>query len=419
MGYQKITVPADGDKITVNADLSLNVPNHPIIPFIEGDGIGVDISPVMLKVVDAAVARAYGTKRAISWMEIYCGEKATKVYGPDVWMPEETFEALREYVISIKGPLTTPVGGGIRSLNVALRQELDLYVCQRPVRWFKGVPSPVHHPELTDMVIFRENSEDIYAGIEWKADSPEAIKVIKFLREEMGVKKIRFPEGCGIGIKPVSKEGTQRLVRKAIQFAIDNDKPSVTLVHKGNIMKFTEGAFKEWGYELAMERFGGELIDGGPWVKIKNPKTGKDIVIKDVIADAFLQQILMRPAEYSVVATLNLNGDYISDALAAEVGGIGIAPGANIGGSVAMFEATHGTAPKYAGQDKVNPGSIILSAEMMLRHMGWTEAADLIIKGVEGAIDAKTVTYDFERLMPDAKLLRCSEFGDAIIRHMD
>ncbi|MCD6060720.1 MAG: icd [Moraxellaceae bacterium] len=419
MGYQKITVPADGDKITVNADLSLNVPNYPIIPFIQGDGIGVDITPVMIKVVNAAVAKAYGTKRAISWMEIYCGEKATKVYGPDVWMPEETFEALREFVVSIKGPLTTPVGGGIRSLNVALRQELDLYVCQRPVRWFKGVPSPVQHPELTDMVIFRENSEDIYAGIEWKADSPEAIKVIKFLREEMGVTKIRFPEGCGIGIKPVSKEGSQRLVRKAIQFAIDNDKPSVTLVHKGNIMKYTEGAFKDWGYELARERFGAELVDGGPWMKMKNPKTGKEIIIKDVIADAFLQQILMRPAEYSVIATLNLNGDYISDALAAEVGGIGIAPGANIGGSVAMFEATHGTAPKYAGQDKVNPGSIILSAEMMLRHMGWSEAADLIITGVEGAINAKTVTYDFERLMPDATLLRCSEFGDAIIRHMD
>ncbi|HEX5360523.1 MAG TPA: NADP-dependent isocitrate dehydrogenase [Fluviicoccus sp.] len=419
MGYQKIKVPADGDKITVNADLSLNVPNFPIIPFIEGDGIGFDITPVMIKVVNAAVSKSYGGKRAISWMEIYCGEKATKVYGNDTWMPEETFEALREYVVSIKGPLTTPVGGGIRSLNVALRQELDLYVCQRPVRWFKGVPSPVHHPELTDMVIFRENSEDIYAGIEWKADSPEAIKVIKFLREEMGVTKIRFPEGCGIGIKPVSREGTKRLVRKAIQFAIDNDKPSVTLVHKGNIMKYTEGAFKEWGYELAVERFGGELIDGGPWVKIKNPKNGKDIIIKDVIADAFLQQILMRPAEYSVVATLNLNGDYISDALAAEVGGIGIAPGANIGGSIAMFEATHGTAPKYAGQDKVNPGSIILSAEMMLRHMGWTEAADLIINGMQGAISAKTVTYDFERLMPDATLLRCSEFGDAIIRHME
>ena len=418
MGYQKITVPADGDKITVNADLSLNVPNYPIIPYIEGDGIGADITPVMIKVVNAAVERSYGTKRAISWMEVYCGEKATRVYGPDVWMPKETFEALREYVISIKGPLTTPVGGGIRSLNVALRQELDLYVCQRPVRWFKGVPSPVHHPELTDMVIFRENSEDIYAGIEWKANSPEGIKVIKFLREEMGVTKIRFPETCGIGIKPVSKEGSQRLVRKAIQFAIDNDKPSVTLVHKGNIMKYTEGAFKEWGYELAAERFGAKLIDGGPWMSMKNPKTGKEIIIKDVIADAFLQQILMRPAEYSVIATLNLNGDYISDALAAEVGGIGIAPGANIGGSVAMFEATHGTAPKYAGQDKVNPGSIILSAEMMLRHMAWTEAADLIVRGVEGAIDARTVTYDFERLMPDATLLRCSEFGDAIIKHM-
>ncbi len=418
MGYQKISVPADGDKITVNSDLSLNVPNFPIIPYIEGDGIGADISPVMLKVVDAAVTKAYGGKRAISWMEIFCGEKATKVYGPDVWLPQETFEALREYVVSIKGPLTTPVGGGIRSLNVALRQELDLYVCVRPVRWFPGVPSPVSHPELTDMTIFRENSEDIYAGIEWKADSEDAKKVIKFLREEMGVTKIRFTEGCGIGIKPVSREGTQRLVRKAIQFAIDNDKPSVTLVHKGNIMKYTEGAFKEWGYELAKERFGAELLDGGPWMKLKNPKTGNDIIIKDVIADAFLQQILMRPSDYSVIATLNLNGDYISDALAAEVGGIGIAPGANLGGSVAMFEATHGTAPKYAGQDKVNPGSIILSAEMMLRHMGWNEAADLIIKGVERSIKAKTVTYDFERLMPDAKLLRCSEFGDAIISHM-
>ncbi|TEU30756.1 NADP-dependent isocitrate dehydrogenase [Alkanindiges illinoisensis] len=417
MGYQKIVVPADGDKITVNADLSLNVPNHPIIPFIEGDGIGVDITPVMIKVVDAAVQQAYSGKRSIVWMEVYCGEKADRIYGS--YMPEETFEALREFVVSIKGPLTTPVGGGIRSLNVALRQELDLYVCVRPVRWFKGVPSPVHHPELTDMVIFRENSEDIYAGIEWKAGSPEAIKVIKFLKEEMGVTKIRFDENCGIGVKPVSKEGTQRLVRKAIQFAIDNDKPSVTLVHKGNIMKYTEGAFKEWGYELAMERFGGELLEGGPWVKIKNPKTGKDIIIKDVIADAFLQQILMRPADYSVIATLNLNGDYISDALAAEVGGIGIAPGANIGGAIAVYEATHGTAPKYAGQDKVNPGSIILSAEMMLRDMGWTEAADLIIKGIAGAIEAKTVTYDFERLMPDATLLRCSEFGDAIIHNME
>jgi isocitrate dehydrogenase len=416
--YQHIQVPSQGQKITVNADLSLNVPNYPIIPFIEGDGIGVDITPVMKKVVDAAVANAYGTKRAISWMEVYCGEKATKVYGPDVWMPAETFDALREYVVSIKGPLTTPVGGGIRSLNVALRQELDLYVCIRPVRWFPGVPSPVSHPELTDMIIFRENSEDIYAGIEWKANSPEAIKVIKFLKEEMGVTKIRFTENCGIGIKPVSKEGTQRLVRKAIQYAIDHDEPSVTLVHKGNIMKYTEGAFKEWGYELAAERFGATLIDGGPWMSLKNPKTGNPIIIKDVIADAFLQQILMRPSDYSVIATLNLNGDYISDALAAEVGGIGIAPGANLGGSVAVFEATHGTAPKYAGQDKVNPGSIILSAEMMLRHMGWSEAADLIIQGVERAIAAKTVTYDFERLMPDATLLRCSEFGDAIISHM-
>lgn len=417
MGYQKIVVPADGDKIKVNADLSLNVPNHPIIPFIEGDGIGVDITPTMKAVVDAAILKAYSGKRSIEWMEVYCGEKANKIYGN--YMPEETFEALREFVVSIKGPLTTPVGGGIRSLNVALRQELDLYVCVRPVRWFEGVPSPVQHPELTDMVIFRENSEDIYAGIEWKADSEEAKKVIKFLQEEMGVTKIRFPEGCGIGIKPVSKEGTQRLVRKAIQFAIENDKPSVTLVHKGNIMKYTEGAFKEWGYELALDRFGGELIDGGPWVKIKNPRTGKDIIIKDVIADAFLQQILMRPADYSVIATLNLNGDYISDALAAEVGGIGIAPGANIGGAIAVYEATHGTAPKYAGQDKVNPGSIILSAEMMLRDMGWTEAADLIIKGIAGAIAAKTVTYDFERLMPGATLLRCSEFGDAIIKHME
>lgn len=416
MGYQKIVVPADGSKITVNADLSLNVPNHPVIPFIEGDGIGVDITPVMKTVVDAAVLKAYSGKRSIEWMEVYCGEKADKIYGN--YLPEETFDALRDYVVSIKGPLTTPVGGGIRSLNVALRQELDLYVCVRPVRWFEGVPSPVRRPELTDMVIFRENSEDIYAGIEWKAGSDEAKKMIKFLKEEMGVTKIRFEENCGIGIKPVSKEGTQRLVRKAIQFAIDNDKPNVTLVHKGNIMKYTEGAFKEWGYEVALERFGGELLDDGPWVKIKNPKTGKDIIIKDVIADAFLQQILMRPADYSVIATLNLNGDYISDALAAEVGGIGIAPGANIGGAILVYEATHGTAPKYAGKDKVNPGSIILSAEMMLRDMGWTEAADLIIKGISGAILAKTVTYDFERLMQGATLLRCSEFGQAIIEHM-
>lgn len=418
MAYDKVIVPRDGEKITVNADLSLNVPDRPIIPFIEGDGIGVDITPVMIKVVNAAVEKAYNGKRSIEWMETYCGEKAAKIYDGD-YFPAETLEVLKDYVISIKGPLTTPVGGGFRSLNVALRQELDLYVCVRPVRWFKGVPSPVQHPELTNMVIFRENSEDIYAGIEWKANSPEAIKVIKFLQEEMGVSKIRFPDNCGIGVKPVSKEGTQRLVRKAIQYAIDNDLPNVTLVHKGNIMKFTEGAFKEWGYELAAERFGAELLDGGPWMTLKNPKTGKDIVIKDVIADAFLQQILMRPADYSVIATLNLNGDYISDALAAEVGGIGIAPGANIGGSVAVYEATHGTAPKYAGQDKVNPGSIILSAEMMLRDMGWTEAADLIIKGISGAIENKTVTYDFERLMPDAILLSCSQFGQAIIKHMN
>ena len=418
MPYEKVIVPRDGEKVTVNADLSLNVPNHPIIPFIEGDGIGVDITPVMIKVVDAAVSKAYQGKKSIVWMEVYCGEKASKIYDGE-YLPTETLEILREYVVSIKGPLTTPVGGGMRSLNVALRQELDLYVCQRPVRWFEGVPSPVHSPELTDMVIFRENSEDIYAGIEWKAGSDDAKKVIKFLKEEMGVTKIRFSDDCGIGIKPVSKEGSQRLVRKAIQHAIDNDLPSVTLVHKGNIMKFTEGAFKEWGYELAAERFGAELLDGGPWMTIKDPKTGNEIVIKDVIADAFLQQILMRPADYSVIATLNLNGDYISDALAAEVGGIGIAPGANKGGSISVYEATHGTAPKYAGQDKVNPGSLILSAEMMLRDMGWTEAADLVIDGIKGAIKNKTVTYDFERLMPDAILLSSSEFGKAIIKHMD
>ena len=418
MGYQKIQVPASGDKITVNADNTLNVPNNPIIPYIEGDGIGVDISPVMIKVVDAAVEKAYGGQRKISWMEIYAGEKATQVYDQDTWLPKETLEAVRDYVVSIKGPLTTPVGGGIRSLNVALRQELDLYVCQRPVRWFTGVPSPVKKPADVDMVIFRENSEDIYAGVEWKAGSPEAEKVIKFLTEEMGVKKIRFTENCGIGIKPVSLEGTTRLVRKALQYAVDNDRSSVTLVHKGNIMKFTEGAFKEWGYEVAREEFGAELLDGGPWMQFKNPTTGKNIVVKDAIADAMLQQILLRPAEYDVIATLNLNGDYLSDALAAEVGGIGIAPGANLSDTVAMFEATHGTAPKYAGQDKVNPGSLILSAEMMLRHMGWVEAADLIIKSTESAIAAKTVTYDFERLMEGAKLMSCSEFGDAMISHM-
>ncbi|KJK14827.1 NADP-dependent isocitrate dehydrogenase [Pseudomonas sp. NPDC087612] len=418
MGYQKIKVPAVGDKITVNADHSLNVPDNPIIPFIEGDGIGVDVSPVMIKVVDAAVEKAYGGKRKISWMEVYAGEKATQVYDQDTWLPQETLDAVKDYVVSIKGPLTTPVGGGIRSLNVALRQQLDLYVCLRPVVWFQGVPSPVKKPGDVDMVIFRENSEDIYAGIEWKAGSPEATKVIKFLKEEMGVTKIRFDQDCGIGIKPVSKEGTQRLVRKALQYVVDNDRKSLTIVHKGNIMKFTEGAFKDWGYEVAKNEFGAELLDGGPWMKFKNPKTGREVIVKDAIADAMLQQILLRPAEYDVIATLNLNGDYLSDALAAEVGGIGIAPGANLSDTVAMFEATHGTAPKYAGKDQVNPGSVILSAEMMLRHLGWTEAADLIIKGTNGAIAAKTVTYDFERLMDGATLVSSSGFGEALIKHM-
>ncbi|XRA79692.1 NADP-dependent isocitrate dehydrogenase [Pseudomonas putida] len=418
MGYQKIKVPTDGTKITVNADHSLNVPDHPIIPYIEGDGIGVDVSPVMIKVVDAAVQKAYGGKRKIAWMEVYAGEKATQVYDQDTWLPQETLDAVRDYVVSIKGPLTTPVGGGIRSLNVALRQQLDLYVCLRPVLWFQGVPSPVKKPGDVDMVIFRENSEDIYLSIEWKAGSPEANKVIKFLKEEMGVTKIRFDQDCGIGVKPVSKEGTKRLVRKALQYVVDNDRESLTLVHKGNIMKFTEGAFKDWGYEVARDEFGAELLDGGPWMKFKNPKTGREVIVKDAIADAMLQQILLRPAEYDVIATLNLNGDYLSDALAAEVGGIGIAPGANLSDTVAMFEATHGTAPKYAGQDKVNPGSVILSAEMMLRHMGWTEAADLIIKGTNGAIAAKTVTYDFERLMEGAKLVSSSGFGDEMIKHM-
>ncbi|MEX1669405.1 NADP-dependent isocitrate dehydrogenase [Zhongshania guokunii] len=417
MGYQHIKVPAEGEKITVNADLSLNVPDRPVIPFIEGDGIGIDITPVMINVVDAAVQKAYSGAKKISWMEIYTGEKAAELYDGD-WFPAETLDAIKDYVVAIKGPLTTPVGGGFRSLNVALRQELDLYVCQRPVRWFEGVPSPVKEPGKTNMVIFRENSEDIYAGIEWKAGTPEATKIIDFLQDEMGVTKIRFPQDCGIGIKPVSQEGTKRLVRKAIQYTIDQDLPSLTIVHKGNIMKFTEGAFKTWAYELAMEEFGGALIDGGPWVSIKNPNTGKEIVIKDVIADAMLQQVLLRPDEYSVIATLNLNGDYLSDALAAQVGGIGIAPGANMSDNIALFEATHGTAPKYTGQDKVNPGSLILSAEMMLRHLGWNEAADLIIAGMNGAIQAKTVTYDFERLMEGATLLKCSEFGDAIVKHM-
>ena len=400
--YQHIKVPTEGQKITVNADNSLNVPDQPIIPFIEGDGTGLDITPVMLKVVDAAVAKAYGSKKKIHWMEVYAGEKSTKVYGPDVWLPEETLHAVRDYVVSIKGPLTTPVGGGIRSLNVALRQELDLYVCLRPIQYFEGVPSPVREPHKTNMVIFRENSEDIYAGIEFEAESDKAKKLIKFLQEEMGVKKIRFPDTSGLGVKPVSREGTERLVRKALQYAIDNDKSSVTLVHKGNIMKFTEGSFRDWGYALAQKEFGAELIDGGPWMKFKNPRTGKDITVKDSIADAFLQQILLRPAEYSVIATLNLNGDYVSDALAAQVGGIGIAPGANLSDTVAMFEATHGTAPKYAGKDYVNPGSEILSAEMMLRHMGWKEAADLIISAMEKSIASKKVTYDFARLMDGA-----------------
>ncbi|MCC2674730.1 MAG: icdA [Ramlibacter sp.] len=418
MAYQHIKIPSQGQKITVNGDMSLNVPDEPIIPYIEGDGTGVDITPVMLKVVDAAVQKVYGGKRKIHWMEMFAGEKATRIYGPDVWLPDETLAASRDYVVSIKGPLTTPVGGGIRSLNVALRQELDLYVCLRPIQYFKGVPSPLKEPEKTNMVIFRENSEDIYAGIEYEAGSDKARKIIDFLTKEMGVRKIRFPATSAIGIKPVSVEGTERLVRKAFQYAIDNDRPSVTLVHKGNIMKFTEGGFRDWGYELARKEFGAVEIDGGPWMKFKNPRTGRDIVVKDAIADAFLQQILLRPAEYSVVATLNLNGDYISDALAAQVGGIGIAPGANMSDSVAMFEATHGTAPKYAGKDYVNPGSEILSAEMMLRHMGWTEAADKIISSLEKSILSKKVTYDFARLMEGATQVSCSGFGQVMIDNM-
>ena len=419
MKFEHISEPKNGSKITVDKSGNLNIPDNPIIPFIEGDGIGSDITPAMIQVVDSAVEKSYGGKRKIEWMEIYCGEKSTVVYGEDNWLPPETLKALETYLVGIKGPLTTPVGGGIRSLNVALRQELDLYVCQRPVRYFEGVPSPVTNPEKTDMVIFRENSEDIYAGIEWEAGTDEAKKVIEFLTKEMGVTKIRFSEDCGIGVKPVSKAGTERLVDKAIQYAIANDRDSVTLVHKGNIMKFTEGSFKDWGYQFAASEYGAVELDGGPWHSLKNPETGKEIIIKDVIADAFLQQILTRPDEYSVIATLNLNGDYISDALAAEVGGIGIAPGANLGEKVALFEATHGTAPKYTGLDKVNPGSLILSAEMMLRYMGWTEAADLIIEGLAKTISQKTVTYDFERLMTGASLLKCSEFGEAIIQNMD
>jgi isocitrate dehydrogenase len=416
--YQHIKVPSEGKKITVNPDKSLNVPDLPIIPFMEGDGTGADITPVMIKVVDAAVAKAYGNQRKIQWMEVFAGEKATKVYGPDEWLPNETLDAVRDYVVSIKGPITTPVGGGIRSLNVALRQELDLYVCLRPVQYFAGVPSPVKEPHKTNMVVFRENSEDIYAGIEFEAGSDDAKKLIEFLQDEMGVTKIRFPLTSGIGIKPVSIEGTERLVRKAIQYAIDNEKPSVTIVHKGNIMKYTEGGFRDWAYALAQKEFGAKLFDGGPWCRLKNPKTGKDIIIKDVAADAFMQQILLRPAEYSVVATLNLNGDYISDALAAQVGGIGIAPGANMSDSIACFEATHGTASKYAGKDYVNPGSVILSAEMMLRHIGWKEAADCILQSMRKSILSKKVTYDFARLMEGATQVSCSGFGQVMVDNM-
>lgn len=416
--YQHIQVPAQGQKITVNADRSLNVPDEPVVPYIEGDGVGVDVTPVMRKVVDAAVEKAYGGRRKIHWMEIYAGEKARRLYGPDVWLPDETVAAVRDFVVSIKGPLTTPVGGGIRSLNVTLRQALDLYVCIRPVQYFKGVPSPLKEPHKTNMVIFRENAEDLYAGIEYEAGSPEARKLIGFLRDELGANQIRFPDTSALGIKPVSVEGSERLVRKAIQYAIDHDKPSVTLVHKGNIMKFTEGGFREWGFALARREFGAEWIDGGPWCRLKNPRTGRDIIVKDAITDAFLQQVLLRPAEYAVIATLNLNGDYISDAVAAQVGGIGIAPGANMNDSVACFEATHGTAPKYAGKDYVNPGSSILSAEMMLRHMGWKEAANLIIDAMEKAIQTKKVTYDFARLMDGAMQVSCSGFGEVMIEQM-
>ncbi|MFP4251487.1 MAG: NADP-dependent isocitrate dehydrogenase [Guyparkeria sp.] len=417
MSFEKITIP-EGDKITVTADGALTVPDRPIIPFIEGDGIGIDVTPVMKKVIDAAVEKAYGGKRQIAWMEVYAGEKSTEVYPDGSGLPAETMEAIRDYVVSIKGPLTTPVGGGFRSLNVALRQKLDLYVCLRPVRYFTGTPSPVKHPEKTDMVIFRENSEDIYAGIEWAAGTPEVKKVIDFLTKEMNVENIRFPESSGIGIKPVSEDGTKRLVRRAIEYAIANDRESVTLVHKGNIMKFTEGAFKNWGYELARDEFGAEPLDGGPWMTLKNPDTGRDIVIKDSIADAFLQQILLVPEEYDVVATLNLNGDYVSDALAAQVGGIGIAPGANLSDTVAMFEATHGTAPDIAGKDLANPSSVILSAEMMLRHLGWTEAADAVIKAMEGAIASGNVTGDLARLMDKPNQVGCKAFGEELIRQM-
>jgi isocitrate dehydrogenase len=418
MPYQHIQIPDQGQKIKVRADATLDVPDQPLIPYIEGDGTGVDVTPVMLRVVDAAVAKAYAGRRQIRWMEVFAGEKAVRLYGEGMSLPTETIDAVREHAVSIKGPLTTPVGGGFRSLNVTLRQELDLYVCLRPVRYFKGVPSPLKEPDKTDMVIFRENSEDIYAGIEYEAGSDKALKLIDFLQNELGSRRIRFPRTSGIGVKPVSIEGTERLVRKAIQYAIDHDRPSVTLVHKGNIMKFTEGAFRDWGFALAQREFGAVPVDGGPWCRLKNPRTGRDIMIKDSIADAFLQQILMRPREYSVIATLNLNGDYISDALAAQVGGMGIAPGANMSDTVAMFEATHGTSPRYAGKDYVNPGSMILSAEMMLRHLGWAEAADLIVGAMEAAIQSKRVTYDFARLMEGATQVSCSGFGQAMIDHM-
>lgn len=417
MKFDKIKEPESGSKISIT-DGKLNVPNNPIIPFIEGDGIGVDITPAMLKVVDNAVKIAYEGERKIEWMEVYCGEKSTTIYTKDTWLPDETIDALKEYVVSIKGPLTTPVGGGIRSLNVSLRQILDLYVCLRPIRYFDGVPSPVKRPQDTDMVIFRENSEDIYCGIEFEAGSDDAKKMVGVLQDDFDISKIRFPNTVGLGVKPISKEGTERLVKKAIDYAIENDRSSVTLVHKGNIMKYTEGAFRDWGYELSQTSYNAEDLDGGPWQVIKNPNNGKSIIINDVICDAFLQQILLRPKDYDVIATMNLNGDYISDALAACVGGIGIAPGANLSDDYAVFEATHGTAPKYAGQDKVNPGSLILSAEMMLRHMGWVEAADLIISSMERTIGAKKVTYDFERMMEGADLVSCSGFADEMIKRM-
>ena len=417
MPYKKIKVPKKGSKITFKNG-KINIPDNPIIPYIEGDGIGVDITPPMINVVNEAVKIAYKDKKKIEWMEVYCGEKATQVYSKDTWLPDETIDALKEFVVSIKGPLTTPVGGGIRSLNVSLRQILDLYVCLRPIRYFDGVPSPVKRPQDVDMVIFRENSEDIYCGVEFEGNSKEAKSLVKTLKTRFDVSKIRFDENVGIGVKPISKSGTSRLVKKAIDYAIDNNRSSVTLVHKGNIMKFTEGAFRDWGYELAKNEYGGVEIDDGPWQEIVNPNNGKKIVIKDVICDAFLQQILLRPTEYDVIATMNLNGDYISDALAAMVGGIGIAPGANISDEYAVFEATHGTAPKYAGQNKVNPGSLILSAEMMLRHMGWIEAADLIMSSMDRAIGAKKVTYDFARMMSDADLVSSSGFADEMIKRM-